>query len=161
VLRRVEARCDGADHLTIDNDRKPSLHFREALCGNGSNATVVDRVLKRLTRLLEQRRCSSLAGSKFHAGEIGGMVHALDQDRPSTIIDYGDNSGQVIAHGLRFRGDHDLSRNLQGQHLFSANWAVAAAGSNTIVPNSSPRAMAMRMVFSSSASRYSRIEALN
>jgi len=58
VLRRVEARSDGADHLAIDHDWKPALHLDEALRGNGSNATVVDRVLERLARFLEQRGCS-------------------------------------------------------------------------------------------------------
>jgi hypothetical protein len=47
---------------------------------NCSNATVVDRVFERLTRFLEQRGRSGLARRKLHAGEIGGMVHALDQD---------------------------------------------------------------------------------
>ena len=97
VLQRVEARPDGADHLAINNDRKSTLHFREALCRDGCNATVVDRVLKRLTRFLEQRGCSGLARGKFDAGEIGGMVHALDQDRPPTVVDHGNDTGPVIA----------------------------------------------------------------
>jgi hypothetical protein len=83
---------------------------------------------------------------EFHAGEIGGVVH-------------GDNSGQVIAHGLRFRGQDHLSANLQGQYLFFCELGDRGAGSNSIVPNSSPQAMAMRMVISSSASMYSRVEA--
>ena len=53
VLRRVEARPDGADHLAVDDDRKPALHLGEALRRNGSNATVVDRILERPTRFLE------------------------------------------------------------------------------------------------------------
>src|ERR1700744_4647409 len=104
VFRRVEARPDGADHLAIDDDRKSALHLREALRRNGSKATMVDRVLKRLTWFLEQRGCSSLARGKFHAGEIGRVVHTLDQDRPPAIIDYGDNSGQVIVRRLRLGG---------------------------------------------------------
>lgn len=55
----------------------PALHFRETLRRNGSKATVIDRVLEGLARFLEKRGCSSLARSKFHAGEIGGMVHTL------------------------------------------------------------------------------------
>jgi hypothetical protein len=97
VLRRVKARADGPDHLAIDNNRKPALHLGEALRRNGSNATVIDCVLKRLTWLLEQRGCLGLARRKLHAGDIGGMVHALDQDRPPAVIDQSDNSGQVIA----------------------------------------------------------------
>jgi hypothetical protein len=62
VLRRIEARSDGADHLAFDDDGKPALHLGEALRGNGSNATVVDRVLERLTRFLEQRGRPDLAG---------------------------------------------------------------------------------------------------
>jgi hypothetical protein len=46
------------------------------------------------------------------------MVHTLDQDRPAAVVDHGNDSGQVIARGLRFRSRDDLSRNLQGQHLF-------------------------------------------
>jgi hypothetical protein len=50
---------------------------------------VVDRIFKRLTRLLEQCRRSGPARRKFHAdetGEIAGLVHALDQKRPSAVI---------------------------------------------------------------------------
>jgi hypothetical protein len=65
VLRRVEARSDGADHLAINNYRRSTLHFREALRRDGSNATVVDRILKRLTWFLEKRGCSSLAGRQL------------------------------------------------------------------------------------------------
>jgi hypothetical protein len=86
VLRRVEARSDGADHLAIDHDRKPALHLDEALRGNGSNATVVDRVLERLARFLEQRGCSGLPRRKLNAGGLGGMVHPLDQDRPPVPV---------------------------------------------------------------------------
>jgi hypothetical protein len=62
VLRGVEARPDRTNHLTIDNDRKPALHFREALCRNRSEATVIDCILKRLARFLEQRGRPGLAG---------------------------------------------------------------------------------------------------
>jgi hypothetical protein len=93
VLRGVEAHPDGADYLAIDDNRQPALHLGEALGRNGSNATVVDRILKRLARFLEQRGCSRLAGGKFHAGEISGMIHAFDLDRPPAIVDNGNNSG--------------------------------------------------------------------
>jgi hypothetical protein len=53
MLRRVKARPDGADHLAIDDNWKRALHLSEAARGNRSNATVVDRIFKRLTRLLE------------------------------------------------------------------------------------------------------------
>jgi hypothetical protein len=62
----------------------------------------------------------------------------------------------VIARGLRFRSRDDLSRNLQRQHLFSANCADAAGGSNTVAPIRSPHAMAIRMMISPLA-----VEALN
>jgi hypothetical protein len=84
VLRRVEARSDGTNHLAIDDDRKPALHFRETMCRYGSKAPLVDGVLNRLARLLEQRRRSSLAGGKFHADEIGCMVQALDPPSSTT-----------------------------------------------------------------------------
>ena len=58
MLRRVEARPDSANHLAIDDNWKPALHLGEALCRHRSNATVVDRVLERLARFLEQRGCS-------------------------------------------------------------------------------------------------------
>jgi hypothetical protein len=153
VLRRVEACSDGTDHLAIHNDRKSTLHFREALCRDGSDATVVDRVFKRLTWILEQRGCSSFAGCQFHAGEIGGMVHALDQDRPPTVVDYGNDSGQVIARGLRYLSRDEISR---VNTFFSANCAVAAGGSDTTAPSRSPQAMAIRMMISLLA-----VEALN
>ena len=82
VLRRVEARPDGTDHLAIHDGGKPALHLGKTLRGDGSQATTIYRVLKRQTRLLEQRSCRSLAGCQFHTGKIGRMVHALDQDGP-------------------------------------------------------------------------------
>jgi hypothetical protein len=39
------------------------------------------------------------------------MVHALDQDRPPAVVDHGNDSGQVIARGPRFRGRDELSCN--------------------------------------------------
>jgi hypothetical protein len=78
---------------------------------------VVDCILKRLARFLEQRGRPGLAGRQFHAGDVGGMVHALDQDRPPAVVDHSDNSGQMIARCLRFGSGDDLSRNLEGQHL--------------------------------------------
>ena len=89
MLRRVKARADSADHLAIDDNWKRALHFGEAARGNRGDATVVDRIFKRLTGLLEQRSRSGLARRKFHAGETGemaGLVHALDQERPSAVI---------------------------------------------------------------------------
>jgi hypothetical protein len=46
VLRRVEARADGANYLAINDDWKATLHLREALRRNSGNATVIDRVLE-------------------------------------------------------------------------------------------------------------------
>jgi hypothetical protein len=63
VLRRVEARPDGADHLAIDNDWQTALHVGEALRRNGSNATVVDRVLERLARFLNSAAVRVLPGA--------------------------------------------------------------------------------------------------
>jgi hypothetical protein len=97
ILRGVKAGPDSADDLAIDHNGKSTLHLGEALRRNGGNATVVDRIFERLTWLLEQRRRSSLARSKFDAGEIGRMVHSLDQDRPPAVIDHRHNSSQVIA----------------------------------------------------------------
>jgi len=123
MLRRVKAGPDGADHLAIDDNWQAALHFSEAARRNGSKATMVDRIFERLTRLLEQRCRSGLAWRKFHAGEIGGMVHALDQDRPPAVIDHRHNSGQVIAGRFRLGGRDDLSCYLQGQGLLFRKWS--------------------------------------
>jgi hypothetical protein len=62
VLRCIEARSNGADNLAIHDDWKAALHLREALRCDRRNAAVVDSVLERLARLLEQRRCAGFAG---------------------------------------------------------------------------------------------------
>jgi hypothetical protein len=86
MLRRVKARPNGAEHLAIDDNWERALHLGEAARGNRGNAAVVDHIFQRLTWLLDQRCRSGLARRKLHAGEVGGMVHALDQDRPSAVI---------------------------------------------------------------------------
>jgi hypothetical protein len=43
LLRRREARADGADHLAIDHHLQRPLHFDEASCHYGREATAVDR----------------------------------------------------------------------------------------------------------------------
>jgi hypothetical protein len=63
VLRRVEARPDGTNHLAIDDDRKPALHFREARCRYGSEATLVDRVLKPWLGFLNNAAVRALPGA--------------------------------------------------------------------------------------------------
>ena len=87
-------------------------HLDEVLRRNGSNATVVDRVLERLTRFLEQRGCAGLARRKLHAGKIGRVVHALNQDRPTAVIDHGDDASQMNARGLRLGGRNHLPRSI-------------------------------------------------
>jgi hypothetical protein len=49
---------------------------------------VVDRVFERLTRFLEQRGRSGFARRKVHAGEIGGMVHALIRTMPVACLEF-------------------------------------------------------------------------
>src|SRR5271169_1798867 len=53
MLRRVEARPNGADHIVIDDNRRPALHLGETLRSDGGYATMVDRVFERLTWFLE------------------------------------------------------------------------------------------------------------
>jgi hypothetical protein len=83
------ASCSGVSKLApTAPTTSPSTTIGSAPCisvkprANRGNAAVVDHIFQRLTWLLEQRCRSGLARRKFHAGEIGGMVHALDQDRP-------------------------------------------------------------------------------
>jgi hypothetical protein len=45
------------------------------------------------------------------------MIHALDQNRPAAVIDYGHNAGPVIARRLRLGACDYLSRDLQGENL--------------------------------------------
>jgi hypothetical protein len=124
------------------------LHFRETLRRDCSNATVVDRVLERLTLLLEQRGCSSLAGRQFHTGEIGGMVHTLDQDRPAAVVDHGNGSGPASRAASASAAATTFRATSRVNTFFSANCADAAGGSNVVTPIRSPHAMTMRMMIS-------------
>jgi hypothetical protein len=78
VLGRVEACTEPSDHLAIDHDWKASLHLGEAARRHGRNAAMVDRILERPARLLEQRCRPGFARCKFNTGDIGGMVHAFN-----------------------------------------------------------------------------------
>jgi hypothetical protein len=71
----------GAD-LAIHDDRKAALHLCKALRRDRRNAAAVDCVLDRLAPLLEQRCWSDFVGRQLYAGEIGGMIHPLQQDQP-------------------------------------------------------------------------------
>src|SRR5580704_14981363 len=96
-LGRREARTDAADHLAIDHDRKPALHLDEAASGYRRVTTVVDCLLQRLSRLLEERRAARLACRKLDPGGQCGMVHALEQNDPAAIVDDRDDTAPVIA----------------------------------------------------------------
>src|SRR5271165_2630117 len=66
VVRRIEARADAADHLTIDDDRQASLHRDEVTCRDQCDTTVIDGVLERLARFLEQSSRASLSRRKLN-----------------------------------------------------------------------------------------------
>ena len=87
VLGRVEACTDRTDHFAIDHDGKASLHLDEASRRHGRDAAVVNRILERLARLLEQRCGSCFARRKFDTGGIGGVVHAFNENGPATVVD--------------------------------------------------------------------------
>src|SRR5260370_29944280 len=63
--------------------RKRALHFDETTRSRGRDATTVDSILEILARLLEQRRGARLARRKLDSGEYSGVIHPLNQDRPS------------------------------------------------------------------------------
>jgi len=60
---------DRPDHFTIHDDRESALHLDETTRSRGCDATIVDRILEILARLLEQGRRSSLARRKLDPGE--------------------------------------------------------------------------------------------
>src|SRR6202021_2328079 len=102
----------------------------EATCGGGSEPTTVDRILERLAWLLEQGRRPCLTRRKFDAGEKSGMLHPFDQDRPSPIVDDGDDAGPMIALRLRFgSGDH-FARGGQGDDFLVGELRRGTAGDN-------------------------------
>src|SRR5271168_4525069 len=68
VLRRIEARTDAADHLAIDDDGQTALHLDKVARAQQCDATVINGVLERFARLLEQSRGPRLSGREFNSG---------------------------------------------------------------------------------------------
>jgi hypothetical protein len=61
VLGCIETCSDSTDHLPIDHNWETTLHLDEVARCDLGDPTVIDGVLQRLTRFLEQRRGSRLA----------------------------------------------------------------------------------------------------
>ena len=93
------------------------LHLNEITCRNRRGPAVIDGVLQRLTRLLEQRCRSSLAGCEFDACNKGCIVHSQHEDRPAAIVDHGDDAGHILAPRFRLGRGHHLLRGSQRKHL--------------------------------------------
>ena len=94
VFLGIRADADCTDYFTIHDDWKRALHFDETTRSRGRDATTVDSILKILARLLEQGRGARLARRKLDSGEYSGMIHPLNQDRQSAVVDHGDDGGQ-------------------------------------------------------------------
>jgi hypothetical protein len=45
------------------------------------------------------------------------MIHPLDQDRPSAVVDHGDGAGPMIAFRLRLGGGDHFARRCQSDDL--------------------------------------------
>jgi hypothetical protein len=83
---------------------------------------------------------------KFDTGDIGGVVHAFNENGPATVVDDRHDASQMLALGLRLgRRDH-LARCRQGQHFFSMNWAAASCVRKTSTPSAKPKAIDIRMI---------------
>src|SRR6202011_1020737 len=102
----VRADADCADYFTIHDDGKRALHFDETTRRRGRDATTVDSILKILARLLEQGRGSRLARRKLDPGDYSGMIHPLNHDRQSAVVDHGDDGPPMIAFSFRFGSGH-------------------------------------------------------
>jgi hypothetical protein len=92
----------------------------------------------------------------LHAGGIGGMVHAIDQDRPSAVTTTATTPAQMIARRLRLGGGDDLSRNLQRQRFLFRKLRGGLPGSNATAPNTRPHAIAKRLMVSFFSGLYAR-----
>src|SRR5260370_7888684 len=96
MILGIRADADRADYFVIHNDRKRSLHFDETTRSRGRDATTVDSILEILARLLEQRRGPRLARRKLHSGEYTGVIHPLNQGRPSAVLHHAHAAGPIF-----------------------------------------------------------------
>jgi len=63
MLLGIRAYADSPDHFTIHDDRESALHFDETTRGRGCDATIVDRILEILARLLNKAAVRALPGA--------------------------------------------------------------------------------------------------
>jgi hypothetical protein len=58
------------------------------------------------------------------------MIHPFDQDRPSPIVDDGDDAGPMIALRLRFGSGHHFACGGQGDDFLVGELCRGTAGCN-------------------------------